>query len=78
MPFYRNSNYVFIYLAVEPRLGPGPWPQWGLPWARSQAGTGPGPRPGPAAPTEAMDLGRAWGPPPNIYTRNLKYDKNSF
>ena len=31
MPSYRNSDYDLIYLAVDPRLGPGPWPQWGLP-----------------------------------------------
>jgi hypothetical protein len=66
MPAYRNSTYAFIYLAVDPRPGRWPWPQWGLPaWAWDQARTRPGTGPR-AAPTEAMGLGRARGPPPNI------------
>ena len=47
---------ILIYLAEDPRPGPGPWPQWGLPWVQCQARTGLSPRPGPAAPPEAMGL----------------------
>ena len=53
MPSYRNSNSAFIYLASDPSLGPGPWPQWGLlarAWARPGPGLGPGPGQPPLRP----------------------------
>jgi hypothetical protein len=65
----RSSKCLLIVIQLRVFIfggGPQAWPRpmGSVGAARFQAGSGP--RPGPAAPTEAMDLGQAWGPSPNI------------